>query len=432
MKTNPLPFLTPEQQHTLSSEKNKSVIVADMDGNVVGFNPGAENVFGYTEKEAIGMHVRHFHPQKNYARILPELFRTALQKGKYDAIIPLIRKNGEEFPGHIIVTQIKDSQNQIVGLMGVTREVASLPTSSWIGKWIQALRAPFFSATLIPVFLGTAIAFQHTGIFSFWPFFWTVLGMLCIHAGVNLANDYYDHRSGNDALNKNPTPFIGGSRVIQDGIIPAAHIKYAFIFFLLAGAIIGLYINSLIPNNKILFIGLIGMAIGFFYSAPPFAASYRRLGELFVGIGFGPLVVVGSYIVQTHAFDWVPLLISIPIGLLIAGVLFLNEFPDFEADTQARKWNIVNSLGKKRSVKVLVGGIVLAYACIAGAIIAGLIPAWGAVVFLSLPIAWNTISHAQKNYEAILELIPANASMITLNFIFGILLTLSFLAGAFL
>ena len=78
------------------------------------------------------------------------------------------------------------------------------------------------------------------------------------------------------------------------------------------------------------------------------------------------------------------------------------------------------------------GGIVLAYACIAGAIIAGLIPAWGAVVFLSLPIAWNTISHAQKNYEAILELIPANASMITLNFIFGILLTLSFLAGAFL
>ncbi|QQR93013.1 MAG: UbiA family prenyltransferase [Candidatus Iainarchaeum archaeon] len=432
MKTNPLPFLSAEQKGQLENEQSKSVIVADMDGNVVGFNPGAQDIFGYTAKEAIGMHVRLFHPKQNYARILPELFRTALQKGKYDAVIPLIRKNGKEFPGHIIVTQVKDTQNQVVGLIGVTEEVRALPVSSTISKWIQALRAPFFSATLIPVFLGTAIAFHATGLFSFWPFFWTVLGMLCIHAGVNMANDYYDHRSGNDALNQHPTPFSGGSRVIQDGIFSADTIKWVSFSFLALGALIGLYINSLIPGNKILFIGLLGMGIGFFYSAPPFAASYRRFGELFVGVGFGPLIVVGSYIVQTGMFSWIPLLVSIPIGLLIAGVLFLNEFPDAEADIKVGKRNIVNSIGKKSSVHVLAGGIILAFAIIAGLILARVIPIWTAGVFLAIPLAWKTITHTQENYDTILELIPANASMITLNFVFGALLTLAFLAGTWL
>lgn len=193
-----------------------------------------------------------------------------------------------------------------------------------------------------------------------------------------------------------------------------------------------MYINSLIPGNKILFIGILGMIVGFFYSAPPFAASYRRFGELFVGIGFGPLIVVGSYITQTGAFSWTPLLASIPIGLLIAGVLFLNEFPDVEADVKAGKRNIVNSLGKKASVRVLITGIALAFAVVALLIVGGIFPLWTAAVFLTLPIAWSTISHTQKNYDKILELIPANASMITLNFVFGVILTLAFVAGSIL
>jgi hypothetical protein len=79
-------------------------------------------------------------------------------------------------------------------------------------------------------------------------------------------------------------------------IFSANTIKWVSFSFLAIGGIIGLYINSLIPGNKILFIGILGMIVGFFYSAPPFAASYRRFGELFVGIGFGPLIVVGSCI----------------------------------------------------------------------------------------------------------------------------------------
>ena len=297
---------------------------------------------------------------------------------------------------------------------------------------MQALRAPFFSATLVPIFLGTAIALYTGSVFSFWPFFFTVIGMICIHAGVNLANDYFDHKSGNDALNQNPTPFSGGSRVIQDGIIPAHHILFASLLFLALGAAAGLYLNSLIPGNLILGLGIIGIGIGFFYTAPPLAASYHRLGELFVGIGFGPLMVVGSFVVQTGSFSLLPLLVSIPIGLLIAAVLYLNQFPDVEADLKAGKKNFVNTIGKQKSVGVLTIGIALAFIWVLGLVAWQLIPWWALGVFLTAPIAWHVISHAQKNYDKILELLPANASMITLNFLFGVLLILAFMAGAFL
>lgn len=427
MKTNPLPWLTSEQKQ-LQRESSKSVIVADMDGNVVAFNPGAANVFGYSETEMIGKHVRVFHPPQNFARILPELFRTALQKGKYDAIIPLVRKSGEEFPGHIVVTQVRDDKKNIVGLMGVTEEAASIPGATRVQRWVQALRAPFFSATLIPLFLGTSIAFSQTGLFSFWSFFWTVLGMLCIHAGVNLANDYFDHRSGNDALNGNPTPFSGGSRVIQEGLIPASQIRMAFLLFLAAGAGIGLYLNSIVPGDTILFLGVAGMAIGYFYSSPPFAASYHRLGELVVMVGFGPLIVYGSYFVQAHVFSWTPLLASVPVALLIGLVLFLNEFPDFEADVKSRKRNVVNTIGKEASTMMLTFVLLVVFAFMLFGVAMRWFPLISLITLAGLPYAWTVVRVTRENKDRILELLPANAAMIKLNFVFGALFTMSFLA----
>jgi 1,4-dihydroxy-2-naphthoate octaprenyltransferase len=182
----------------------------------------------------------------------------------------------------------------------------------------------------------------------------------------------------------------------------------------------------------ILLLGVLGMGIGFFYSAPPVAASYHQFGELFVAAGFGPLIVVGSYVVQTGVWNVLPLLASIPIALLIAGVLFLNEFPDFDADRRAGKFNLVNTVGKEKSVGFLSEGIAIAFVLVLFFVLLGKFPLWSLGVFLTLPIGWHVISHTRKNYDKILELIPANASMITLNFLFGVLLTLAFVAGAFI
>lgn len=418
--------LSAEQQHLLNEESHSSVILANMEGHVIACSPGAGKLFGYSRSEMIGAHVKVFHPPQNFAKILPELFRTALQKGVYDHVITLKRKDDSEFLAHIIVTRITDEKGTPVALMGVTEPAHAKRETGIVKKWLIALRAPFFSATLIPIFLGTIIALHAGYLFDFWGFFFTVLGMLAIHAGVNLANDYFDHKSGNDELNRNATPFSGGSRVIQDGLIVPQHLLYASLGFLVIGSMIGLYLNTMVGGNLILLIGLLGVGIGFFYSAPPFAASYHRLGELFVALGFGPLMVVGSYVVQAHAFSILPLVASIPLALLIAAVLFMNQFQDVEADLKAKKRNIVNTIGKKESVTWLKVGVGLSYVFVLIGILIGVFPLTSILVLLTLPLAWSALRIAEREYEQILELVPANAGIVTLHFTFGVLLVLAY------
>lgn len=423
--------LSSEQKNLLETNTHDSVIVANMEGHVIACNAGAGKLFDYTRHEMIGKHVRVFHPPQNFAKILPDLFRTTLSTGKYDNVITLIDKHGKEFLAHIVVTRITNEKNEVVGLMGITEKATEKKKLSTIQKWHTALRAPFFAAVIVPVFLGTAIAFYQTNAFLFWPFALTTIAMIFIHAGVNLANDYYDHKSGNDELNQNPTPFSGGSRVIQEGIIPAQHIQYAFILCLVAGALIGLYLNTLHEGNIILYFGIIGVLVGVFYSAPPFAASYHKLGELFVAVGFGPLIVGGSYYVQTGTLNVIPFLASIPMAILIMLVLFLNQFPDFEADKKALKRNWVNTLGKKTSTHILGALLAFTFAFTAWGIISQTFPPLTTIVFLTIPNAIITYDIVSKNYDKILELLPGNAEMITLNFLYGVLFTLGFvLQGA--
>src|SRR3989338_7681286 len=198
--------------------------------------------------------------------------------------------------------------------------------------WLRALRAPFLTATLVPVILGSAAAWHDFDVFS-WPlFFLALIGAVFIHLGVNLSNDYFDHVSRNDEANKTPTMFSGGSRVIQEKLIPAKHILAAAILLFVFGIIIGLYLKFILPGNMVIILGAIGIFLGLFYTAPPFKIGYNGFGEIITGIGFGPLMVLGSYFVQAKAITQSSFFISIPVGILIALVLFINEFPDYEAD----------------------------------------------------------------------------------------------------
>ncbi|NQT46884.1 MAG: 1,4-dihydroxy-2-naphthoate octaprenyltransferase, partial [Candidatus Omnitrophica bacterium] len=218
--------------------------------------------------------------------------------------------------------------------------------------WIKAIRAPFFTATIIPVALGAIVAWNDTGGFMWVKFLLALSGALFIHAGTNLANDYFDHRSGCDEANPNPTPFSGGSRVIQDGAIPPQKILRASSGSFIIGGVIGLYLNYICKGNTILILGIIGIFLGFFYTAGPFRIGYGSLGELAVGVGFGPLMVLGSYYVQAGQLPLHIFLISIPVAILIALVLLINEFPDYVADKAVGKKTMVVILGKKDAVMV--------------------------------------------------------------------------------
>ena len=286
----------------------------------------------------------------------------------------------------------------------------------------RVFRIPFFTATMVPVAFGSIAAWRDTGIFS-WARFWlAMIGAILIHAGTNTANDYFDHISGCDEANPNPTPFSGGSRVIQEGLIPAKKILLISLSCFALGSAIGLYLNHLVGGNVILILGAIGVFLGIFYSAKPFRIGYGSFGELAVGIGFGPLMVGGAYYVQVRAFPPSAFLISIPIGILIALVLYINEFPDYDGDKAVGKRTLVVILGKRNAVFLYQILLASAYFSIISLVVTGLLPLASLIVFITLPVALKAFRTSKNNYDKIHELLPANAATIGLHSMIGILL----------
>lgn len=294
--------------------------------------------------------------------------------------------------------------------------------SVWI-IWLKALRAKFFTATFVPIILGSAIAWHGFGNFN-WPYFWlTLLGGIFINAGLNLANDYYDHTSGVDELNENYNPFSGGSRAIQDKLISPIWMLRVSIIFFIAGAAIGLFLDFLLPGHALLIIGLIGVFLAFFYSAAPIRIGYTGLGELTCGIGLGPLMVLGSYFVQTGRLDWQPFWASLPVGVLIFLVLYINEFPDYEADRQANKKTLVVILGRKRAIwlypVLFLSTYLFIIVCVAGQIL----PRAVLLALLTIPLAFRAIKIAMKNFDKMPELLQANAITVAIHISLGLLLS---------
>ena len=293
--------------------------------------------------------------------------------------------------------------------------------------WLKAIRVPFFTATIIPVALGAIVAWYDTGNFI-WPIFWlAMVGALLIHAGTNLANDYFDYLSGCDVANPNPTPFSGGSRVIPEGLLSPKKVLAAALAAFLLGGSIGLYLNYLSGKNVILVLGLIGIFLGFFYSAKPLRIGYRSFGELAVGVGFGPLMVLGSYYTQARILPFRVFLISIPVGILIALVLFINEFPDYIADKNAGKRTLVVILGKKRAVILYHILLTKAYLIIIYLVTVRYLPPICLITLLSLPLALRAFMVSRRNFDKIYELLPANASTIGLHSALGLLLCAGFI-----
>lgn len=288
---------------------------------------------------------------------------------------------------------------------------------------IKAVRAPFFTAAIIPVILGSVAAWRDCGAWMWWRFLLTLIGAVSIHGAANLINDYFDHRWGADELNRTPTVFSGGSRVIQEGLMtPAQVLAYSLALFALGGGI-GLFLNYLCGTNVILVIGIIGVGLCLVYTAGPFRMVYEGLGEPAVALGFGPLIVMGSYYVQAQALPLSAFLISIPIGILIALVLYINEFPDHDGDRAAGKRTLVVILGKKRAVAVYHAAVLSVYLIILALIAGKVLPLTCLIVFVSAPLAYKAYAVSRRHYEKVFELLPANAATIGLHASIGLLLT---------
>lgn len=205
--------------------------------------------------------------------------------------------------------------------------------------WLRATRPFSFTATLIPVTLGAALA-ATTGEFMLGLYLLTLLGSIAIHAGANMANDYYDHIKGIDTPDS-----PGPSGVIQRGLLtPEQVLRGAAVCFAI-GIAVGLSLVA-VAGPAILWLGLVSVPLAFFYTGKPFHLGYRGLGEVIVLIFMGPVMVLGSYFVQVRRFELAPLLLSLPVAFLVAAILHANNMRDLESDKASGKQTLATLLGR--------------------------------------------------------------------------------------
>ncbi len=305
-----------------------------------------------------------------------------------------------------------------------------------IKYWLFASRAPFFTASAIPVIVGSVAAFYATHAFNWGIFLWTFLGILLIHAGANIINDYYDHTSSNDEYNILGSPFNGGSRFIQSGLASPAKILISGTLLLLAGGVIGLYLDTIYPGHTILIIGLIGGFLAFFYTAPPFRFAYHGLGDIVIAITFGPLPVLGAFYLQTGTlsfelskYAWAA---SVPIGVLVALILYVNSFQDMDADELAGKRTSIVRLGKKTASKLYPWLLGFVYAWIVIMVALSVLPWAVLLAFATLPLAIKASKGIQNLYAKIYDLLPVNVTTIGIHFLVGILMAVGFVIGSYI
>ncbi len=292
--------------------------------------------------------------------------------------------------------------------------------------YLMEVRAPFFSASIVPVILGSAIAYHMTQTFNWIYFLLALIGGVFLHAGANVINDYFDHLSQNDEVNKEYVrPFTGGSRLIQEGLLSPTEVLIEAIVCLSVGSAIGLYFSYKL-GWVIFFIGIFGVASATFYVFPGINLVGRGIGEVLIGANFGLLMTFGAFYVQAGKFSWVPIIASLPVALLITAVLYINEFQDAKADHAVGKNHLVVRLGKKHAVKGYILLILLTYLVAVVGVVTDTLPPISLMALLTLPLAFKSIKIAQENFDDSLKLAPANASTIMNHIFTGLLLIISF------
>lgn len=248
-------------------------------------------------------------------------------------------------------------------------------------KYLTAARPAFLSVTLAGALIGLGSASADGLTINAAKALLTVLFALVAHAGANVVNDYYDALNGSDAEKQERLfPFTGGSRFIQNGILSLGQTRRFGYGLLLAVISTGLWLTAHSAPGLI-WIGLAGLMIGWAYSAPPLQLMARGVGEAAI-VGGWLLVVLGTDFVQRGVFAALPLVAGLPFALLVAAILYLNQFPDVQADPAAGKRTLIVRLGPKKARwgYLLLAGAV--YLWLALAVLLGALPTLCALALL--------------------------------------------------
>ena len=420
------------------SDRIISVITCDVEGRIETFNENAERLFGYPADEVIGKkRVSVFSPGMVVLGHIAKWLKKAREnKEGYTTKTTFIRKNGTRFAAEFTCTAtMKDGKH--IGYCGRTKELKdispekTMPKTSLLTRFISVIaitRLPFLSATWIPIIAAAVWGIQENLVTIDWTTFILVfLGGSFLHLAANTYNDYFDWTSGTDQINNDYfLQLSGGSRAIELGLINEKQLfKLATIFLALSG-IMGLGVMSKLGDNRfeLFYYGLAGAFSAYFYTGYPLRLVARKgIGELLIGLNYGPLMTMGTIFAMSVTHNWDAFLFGIPLGILTTAILWINQFPDRESDEIAGKNHLVVVLGLEKSSWGYLILMISAFSSIYLLYNYNIIQKGALLSMLGLPIALYFSYKVINNYDT-RELAIANWGTIGIHSITGILMIL--------
>lgn len=255
---------------------------------------------------------------------------------------------------------------------------AVVATPDGVRIWLMAARPRTLPAAIAPVLVGTALAgFAH--IFHPLRFIAALLGAIFIQVGTNLSNDYSDARRGADTEDR-----LGPVRVTAGGLVPPRQVLIATYVSFGIAVLAGIYL-TVVAGWLLLVVGAASILAGVLYTGGPRPYGYEGLGEVFVFLFFGIVAVAGSFFVQTKHLHWEAFALSVPVGLLAAAILVVNNFRDIDTDRRATKRTLAVRLGRERTRNLFALMVYLAYVLVPVTWLFGPLKAWVLLPWLSLP-----------------------------------------------
>lgn len=257
------------------------------------------------------------------------------------------------------------------------------------GAAVKEIVRPFaYTASVIPIAAGGAVAWVD-GMFAWLPFLAALVGGVLLHTGTNVINEIYDVRQGIDTI----TSPRASHAIVKGRMSERQAYGVALGAFALA-VVVGLYLVWL-RGPAIVVLGLIGLVAGYTYTAPPFQYKYRALGVPLVFLLMGPLMTVGSYFAVTGQWSFEALVVSVPVGLLVAAILHGNEWRDISEDTRAGIVTLSSRIGRDWAHYGYIGLVLGAYITLGLAVAFGWLPPATLLAILSLPFLAQVVRSAE-------------------------------------
>jgi 1,4-dihydroxy-2-naphthoate octaprenyltransferase len=307
-------------------------------------------------------------------------------------------------------------------------EVGGRPQLSRWWKFFLATRLPFLTATIVPIALGGAVA-AYDGVFSWGWWLLALVAGCAVHLGLNIANDIFDDASGADAANTTPTPFSGRSRVIQYGLVSRKAMIGACAAFYAVAVALG-FVIAAAKGWDLLWLGAVGIVLSLAYTAPPFKLVHRGWGEPVTAAGFGPVMTLGAYFACSGQWSGPAVYASLPVAILVALILYVNQIPDRAGDAAVGKRTLIVRWTPRQVERAYAASTITAFVLIAAGPALGITPWWTLAALVTAPMARSAYKGIVANYDQPYALMPAMQTNIALHLCTGLLLVAGYVVAA--